>query len=209
MAFIHQQEVIAAKAINGDGLFVFAVAQLIDINYLHVVIGEEQIAGQAAGAKFLCCNSGYLQLFQVLSSQAFVGCQQDNVVNTLGFAEAPQIPAEQFDIGVHQQGFTRTRGAPEGDTAQLRPQVIFVIEQFKRLMPVTQIINPVLVPAGNLLIDPCQQIAGAGEEVIQIDFSEEQCQILKVLPFQLILFIGLSGRVDFIRQGFDMAVVIQ
>ena len=124
----------------------------------------------------------------MLPGQPLVRGQHDDAIKRLFPTKLLQVVTELKDVDVHQQGFTATGGVPK---CQLGQAILCKWRQqvFPALTPLVQR----GIEHAQVGIEIGKQAAGITKPSIQVDFCEQQGEILKILPFDLRFALAVDG----------------
>src|SRR5659263_25759 len=184
--FVDQQQVVATKGINRDGLLAHLVTQLVDVDDLHLATLVES---PTVLVEDLCRYPGCAELIKVLHGQCFVGCQQQDVADVRATAVVLQVPAVLQDVNVRQQRLAGPRGTPEGYFAQ-------VVASIRRQLLRVRLVG---VEQHDLTVELSEQSVRIPEPAVEVDLCCKQRQILEVAPpdgFGPVLIDGRCVRHD-------------
>ena len=174
MPLIHQHQIVLLEAIDGDGLDLAFLLQLVHIDYDHIIL---LLAETAILLEHRRRDGRQGKLIQVLFTHTLVGRQHDNLVNgqpavdSLGPLEIMQ---KLQNVHVHDQRFAAAGGAHKSQLVQFIRRIGLKINE----------------PEGSVfdLPQPFIEISAkcvrVGKIPIQIHFREEQGNILEILPLQ-------------------------
>ena len=201
MSFIDEDKVVALECIHRHRLLAHLLLQLGDLQDLHRTAGE-----QAASVlvEDLCLDARLLEFAQVLLRQPFLGREQDDPVQLARKTMRFQEPLVLEDVGMHEQRLAAAGGHPEGDLVELEARVLGLL----------QCRDPVrfrerLVQRRNARVERLPQAGGVAEVAVEVDFREQQRQVLEVLPGDRLLTPGDAPVVEVLRDRNDGLVVLQ
>ena len=171
MPFIDQHEVVPLEGVDGDRLLPHLLLELGDFDDLDRPAREERpgLLREQVGV-----DPRGVELFEVLLGEALVGRQQDDPVQPLLFVVQLQVVLVLEDVDVHQQRLAAAGGIPEGQLSQVIRLVVrnLFLCRFS------------LIELGDVLVQVGQQLVGVTEEAVEVDFGEEQREVLEILPLQ-------------------------
>ncbi len=123
---VHQHQIVALEGVDGDGLVAHLVLELMDVEDLDRLPGEQPAP---VLVEQLRVDAGRLELAQVLLGEPFVGREQDDPVQLARSAVLLQVELVLEDVGVHQQRLAAAGGHPEGQLVELRPGLGRLVER--------------------------------------------------------------------------------
>ena len=174
VAFVDQHQIVALEGIDGDGLVAHLVLELVDVEDLDRLPGEQSAS---VLVEQLRRDARRLELAQVLLAQPLVGREQDDAVQLAPPAVFLQVVLVLKDVGVHQQRLAAAGGAPVGELVELRPGLGRLVEG-RDLVG----LRLVRVVGGDLRVQRREQRLRVAEVAVEVDLGEEQRQVLEVLP---------------------------